>query len=137
MSEIIKQVGGDWYNARPGVTQHKDYCIVVQAPYLEGCASKYVMRWQKKGGAQDLKKAVSYIEFRMAAYAQGFYPWKGCPKVIGLFSKFLSDNSIPDDEASIIDLILHWQDMKDLEKAIKWIQELAYSEPGSFYVNQD
>lgn len=134
---VLRQVGGDWYNARPGVTQHKDYCAAVRAPYFEGSSSKYVMRWQRKGGVQDLEKAIHFIEFRMAAYSQGFYPWNGCSKQSKLFDKFLKDNNVPDDEASIIDLILHWQDMKDLEKAIKWIHDLMTSEPDGSYVNQD
>lgn len=29
--------------------------------YLEGCAQKYLWRWEEKNGKQDLKKAVEYL----------------------------------------------------------------------------
>jgi hypothetical protein len=29
--------------------------------YIEGCAIKYLVRWRKKGGIEDLKKARHFI----------------------------------------------------------------------------
>jgi hypothetical protein len=29
--------------------------------YLEGCAQKYLWRWEEKNGKQDLEKAVEYL----------------------------------------------------------------------------
>ena len=29
--------------------------------YLEGCAQKYLWRWEQKNGKQDLEKAVEYL----------------------------------------------------------------------------
>ena len=54
------QVGGDHYKSS---LQHWDF--VSQALcgcYLEGCITKYVSRWRKKNGKQDLQKAAHYLD---------------------------------------------------------------------------
>lgn len=54
-----RQVGGDHY---AGSYQHWDFVIDYGLPYLEGCATKYLSRWRKKNGLQDLQKAHHYVE---------------------------------------------------------------------------
>lgn len=53
------QVGGDHYK---GVSQTWDYIIEHDLGYLEGNIVKYVTRHKKKGGVQDLKKAMHYLQ---------------------------------------------------------------------------
>lgn len=60
MSANEKQVGGDHY--KTGTVEHWDWVELQGVGYLEGCASKYVARYQSKGGVQDLEKAVHYVE---------------------------------------------------------------------------
>lgn len=55
----VQQIGGTHYEA---VYQHWDWVIDAQIGYLAACASKYVTRWRKKNGLQDLEKAKSYID---------------------------------------------------------------------------
>lgn len=31
-------------------------------PFIEGCVIKYVSRWRKKGGVEDLKKARHFLD---------------------------------------------------------------------------
>jgi hypothetical protein len=38
------------------------FCYVNNIPYLEATAIKYLCRWKKKGGIQDLDKAIHFIE---------------------------------------------------------------------------
>ena len=52
------QVGGDHYRSS---LQHWDVVTLYNVPYLEGCASKYVSRWRKKNGLQDLEKALHFV----------------------------------------------------------------------------
>lgn len=59
MSEV-KQVGGTHY--KTSGDQHWDLIDRYDIPYLEATASKYVVRWRKKNGVEDLEKAVSYLE---------------------------------------------------------------------------
>ena len=55
-----RQEGGDHYKKRE--YQHWDFVVDTGMHYLLGCATKYVARWRDKNGAQDLKKAVHYLE---------------------------------------------------------------------------
>lgn len=55
-----RQVGGTHYQAAE--IQPWDFIIANGLGYLEGCIVKYVTRWQRKDGIQDLAKAQHYLE---------------------------------------------------------------------------
>jgi hypothetical protein len=59
MSANDKQVGGDHYRSE---YQHWDFVCDMKLHYLLGNATKYVARYKKKNGLQDLEKAKHYIE---------------------------------------------------------------------------
>lgn len=59
MSANDKQVGGSHYRAE---YQHWDWVTEHGITYLAGCATKYLLRWRKKNGVQDLEKARHYVE---------------------------------------------------------------------------
>jgi len=71
-SAVIQQVGGQHYagsNAGTcphcgGEIQHWD--LFADMPYLEGAATSYVPRWREKGGLADLRKAISFLQKRIA-----------------------------------------------------------------------
>ena len=52
------QVGGGHYRTR---IQHWDYVLANKIPYLEAMVIKYLTRWRKKNGAEDVKKAYHFI----------------------------------------------------------------------------
>lgn len=54
-----EQVGGTHYRAD---VQHWDVMEEADISYLEATASKYIIRWRKKGGPEDLKKAATYLQ---------------------------------------------------------------------------
>ena len=54
-----KQIGGDHYQAS---IQPWDYILSHELGYLEGNIIKYVTRYKKKNGVQDLEKAMHYLE---------------------------------------------------------------------------
>lgn len=56
------QVGGAHYHS---AYQHWDFVREAELDYLQGCATKYVARWRKKNGLEDLHKARHYLEKRM------------------------------------------------------------------------
>ena len=60
MKSNERQVGGDHYSA-DGV-QHWDVVIRTKSGYAEGNVTKYIGRWRKKHGIQDLQKALHYAE---------------------------------------------------------------------------
>jgi hypothetical protein len=55
-----KQVGGSHYNQVQ--VQHWDLMLQNRVPYLEAQITKYVTRWKKKHGAQDVEKSTHYLE---------------------------------------------------------------------------
>ena len=59
MAANERQVGGTHYQAE---IQHWDYVLANGLGYLEGQITKYVTRWRKKGGVEDLEKARHYLE---------------------------------------------------------------------------
>lgn len=53
------QVGGNHY--KEGI-QHWDYAASHDFDYFQGQITKYVTRWKKKNGIQDLFKARHFLE---------------------------------------------------------------------------
>ncbi len=124
MSKVV-QVGGTHYGKG---YNHWDYADAVNVPYLEGCASKYLTRWREKGGIEDLKKSISYLEKRIEN-------WQACTGAnVGtrikktLFHMFIDDNNVPREEAEILDLIFHWNRITDIAVAVVRIKDLIRNE---------
>jgi hypothetical protein len=59
MSANDKQVGGAHYKSQ---IQHWDYVIANDLDYFQAQITKYVTRWKKKHGVQDLLKAQHFLE---------------------------------------------------------------------------
>ncbi len=55
------QIAGDHYK-KYGALQPWDVVIAWNMGYLDGTALKYLARWKDKGGIDDLKKAIHFIE---------------------------------------------------------------------------
>ena len=143
MKASDRQVGGNHYRTKSGGVGHWDYCISVNVPYLEGCASKYLTRWRNKNGLQDLEKSLHYVERRIEAIHNYQGIIRGATGNVSQFKKFLLDNDIPSREAKIIDMIMHWRHISELLAAYQSIKELIeetkqeQGHPTSTYVNQD
>lgn len=54
-----RQVGGNHY---AGKMQHWDYVVSNSLGYFEGQITKYVTRWRKKNGLEDLHKAKHFLD---------------------------------------------------------------------------
>ena len=61
MTANNKQVGGTHYK-KYGDIQPWDVVVAWNLGYLEGTALKYIARWQDKGGLNDIKKAIHFLE---------------------------------------------------------------------------
>jgi len=59
-AEEPKQVGGSHYQL---AIQPIDYILKNNLGYCEGNVIKYVTRHAEKNGAEDIKKAIHYLEF--------------------------------------------------------------------------
>lgn len=68
------QFGGDHY--KTGSVQHWDVIDDYGYPYLEGCATKYILRHRKKNGLEDLKKARHFmVKIRENIEREGNRSW--------------------------------------------------------------
>lgn len=59
-SAFDTQVGGSHY--KDMVIQPIEFIVKNSIPFLEGNVIKYIVRWSRKNGLQDLKKAKHYID---------------------------------------------------------------------------
>lgn len=54
------QVGGGHYKGV--IVEHWDFVLMHAIPYMEAQVIKYMMRWRKKNGLEDLRKARHFID---------------------------------------------------------------------------
>lgn len=118
----IQQVGGDHYNAP---YQHWDWCAETGLGYLEGNATKYLARFRKKCGREDLEKAASYIRKILAV--PGLVPARERPGYSPHhLARFIRSAGLTDShEARLIGLIDSWWCNSDLREVLTGIQELV------------
>lgn len=95
-----RQVGGTHYAAE---YQHWDWIADIALPYLPATCSKYLKRWRKKNGFEDLEKShhylLKYIETQSA-------------KATWMHEKtdeFIVNNEIGADEASVLRALVEHQ----------------------------
>jgi hypothetical protein len=132
------QIGGSHYKTE-GV-QHWDIVDTYEVCYLAGCATKYLTRFRRKNGLQDLQKAQHYIAKMIEARGKYHGRTEGDVPEIAL-QTFLADNGITGIEREPIRLVFNWTKPAQLKSAAAWvealIEEFAGSTPTGSYVNQD
>lgn len=122
MNSKVDQIGGDHYQAE---YQHWDWAAETQLGYLEGNATKYISRWHKKGGVQDLEKALSYIKKLVGTHNQralvpaGFRPLRSAAQR----ANFINCAEVNLRDAQIIGLIDTWQTVDNLVRIAQRIEE--------------
>ncbi len=112
-----RQVGGDHYKS---AYEHWDFVEDIKLGYLESVAIKYVARWRKKNGIQDLEKADHYIEKLIAV---GRFNVARLNEE--LLDKFLRLNVKNSTDMMIIITIVEWETRADLLTARDLIKELS------------
>ncbi len=140
MSPLDKQVGGTHYVSK---VQHVSFCQQNRIPWCEAAAIKYLVRWRKKNGLEDLKKARHYVELLIHEDydTMGRKPRKaGVPVDMNPIrfripvGDFCAANEVPVTEGFIINRLLHHQvdhGRKTLEECLGWIDDLInYTDGG-------
>jgi hypothetical protein len=147
------QVGGTHYK---GTTyQHWDFVIIaLMGRYLEGNITKYVSRWRKKNGLQDLQKARHYLDKLIEQYNIGNVTPLGDEAKVGQLPTalraphFCDVNGIDEVERMFIILISEWRVREHLHRAGTMLDALIErqqyaeedqrtgSEPGPAYTDQ-
>ena len=62
LSANERQVGGSHYKSADGGEEHWDRVARLKLDYFQACTTKYIERWKKKNGLEDLKKAQHYLQ---------------------------------------------------------------------------
>lgn len=119
-----RQVGGEHYGK--ATYQHWDYVIDNNLGYFEGQVTKYVTRWRKKNGAQDLEKAMHYLEKLMAARATNWTQGKlsNYPKNI---SRLAAEYHLDQQEMFICELMTVYTGLKELEEVHNILSKMIAS----------
>jgi len=114
------QVGGRHY---AGEIQHWDLIERYGIGYLEGCATKYVQRWRKKNGAQDLQKAIHYVDKLLELYDEGCRIPRGIVP-INVLQDFARVHELNVHEMGAIVSLCAWTCRANLESARNDIAQL-------------
>jgi hypothetical protein len=77
-SALAVQVGGVHYKSM--AIQPVEYIHKNHIPYIEGCVIKYVSRWRKKNGVEDLKKAKHFIDLLIELEEKKEEPNENAPR---------------------------------------------------------
>jgi hypothetical protein len=120
---MVDQVGGTHYKS---VYQHWDWVIDVSLPYLEANATKYVSRWWKKGGVEDLKKALSYVGKLKVERISGKLSPRQKHKIHDdrSFYRFAVTNELNSQETGFCYMIMNWTDAEDIEQAEQFLLKM-------------
>lgn len=142
-----RQVGGAHY--RSGM-QHWDLISQYQGSvYLIGCITKYLTRWRKKNGLQDLEKALHYLDKLMElVQAQGTadpnFPRNSDGEIYAsmyhqsvpkdVIRVFAVENDIGRDEFIAIENMLTFSSMHELNIAHEAIERLIVGEKKAAHI---
>lgn len=114
------QVGGAHYKVS---IEHWDFVVARKLGYFEGQITKYVTRWRKKGGAQDLRKAQHFLTKLAELRAAGKVPPLEAPQVAepgASIMEYAKANDLNGDETDIISCLLY----NELDAAASFLAEL-------------
>lgn len=115
MSDVNKgQVGGTHYKAD---FMHWDWVEACHLGYMEGQITRYVIRWYKKDGIQDLQKALHYVDklLEMHRYSGRTNPrWQRWEDLVSPTERLFEQTQTPPTERSIIRYVRDWSQVGDL-----------------------
>lgn len=113
MSVNERQVGGEHYRAD---YQHWDFIELNGIGYLEAAATKYATRWRKKGGLQDLEKALHYTDKLIELHEAGRRLPRGIAPLDDI-SRFSAANNLTPTEETVVIYLSRWSELADLHQA--------------------
>ena len=121
------QVAGSHYAAG---YQHWDFVEeALCGLYMEGQITKYVSRWRKKNGIQDLKKALHFTEKLIEL---NYQPHRRLGLMLedlgmdttGLVQKFIMANELGNNESFVIRTVAAWRSAGDLGAVASHIRHM-------------
>ncbi len=124
------QVGGNHYQSD---YQHWDWAIDIRLGYLESAATKYVTRWDKKNGVQDVQKGIHYLTKAKEAFVEKrLRNWStvvGANRALAHLAimntnRFCESNQLSPLETNFMLAVAGWQNEGDLAVAIGLAEQI-------------
>ena len=116
---FVAQEGGDHYQSE---YQHWSWVTDIGMTYLPATATKYLTRWRKKNGLQDLMKAQTYLEKLIVDWNTVFQFTVEPPENIDeLNARFVKSNGLSGDspEARICFLLSDLVDRDGIHRVMQ------------------
>lgn len=145
MTANSRQVGGSHYAS---AYQHWDFAAAANLGYFEGVITKYLSRFDKKNGEEDLKKAAHYVE-KLMELARAGRRCQADKSALSHAEDFCDANNFRTVYLRMaMGVIVSWRTEHELSAALDAINQLISvkrlveariddgSEPGAGYVNQ-
>ena len=134
-----EQIGGTHYKTK---YEHWDYVLDVGLDYFGGQLTRYVSRWRKKDGVQDLRKALHYINKMIAVYDRLPKVARDAAEYIEVRRKtqeFAEANGLTDVERAICITVALWEELNDLEGVRETLERMiaGLSEDDINYAQRD
>jgi hypothetical protein len=98
--------------------------------YLEAQATKYVTRWRRKNGVQDIEKSLHYLDKLESALQKGDFQYPPPREAVNL-DLFAQENNIGDIEKTIFYLLMTYTDADGLVRTrvlLNHLLEMAKAE---------
>lgn len=119
----VVQIGGTHYESK---YQHWDWVADTHMDYFSACATKYVSRWWKKNGVQDLLKARSYVEKLIEKFETVSVLFQEpAPNLDELNSRFILSNKLPRMEAEFCVSMTLFSNIRHLQESMKILDQLV------------
>lgn len=117
------QVGGRHYKSS---YEHWDLVLATGMGYLEGQATKYVVRWRRKNGVEDLRKAQHFLDKIAENQLRARLIAPRAPRAVVLdeVELFASRNALPDRERLFVRVVASWENSDDLALARGLLRDL-------------
>ena len=125
------QVGGEHYKTDNPAAQHWNIMISAKANYFQGVVTKYIDRYKKKNGLQDLEKARHYaVKYSENIYSPTYSPLGA----EALLKPMLMRHGLASLASRAMEAVMR-NDMKTTIAIIDKLIAQYTTEPGKTYVN--
>ena len=125
-----RQVGGDHYKV--GELQHWD---LLGPEYLMGCATKYISRWRRKNGVQDLEKALHYAEKLLEVVTRDGMPPPSTIQTRETFERWADSAGCDWIETVVMRDLLYWRDELSIRSAIAGLRHMIRTSKNMLALN--
>lgn len=120
-SANTRQVGGAHYKAK---IQHWDLVAYNNLGYFPAQITRYVTRWNKKNGVEDVEKAFHYWQKWKELVYEGVISFPLSIPTLSKFNEFLEENALTSLELKIFETAMTVSFLSDLKYLGELLEEL-------------